>query len=76
MKHLSLKDHRGGNIEARYYIDGVRVSRDKYEYTKDVALRMDCFHTTGRDMGNGLVRRTNFTNVYIRKRNDGHVQNT
>lgn len=58
----SLAEHIGGGMEARFYVDGVRVSRADMETIKTRAYaggRVDCFHTAAREVEGGKTRRVN-----------------
>lgn len=64
--HYSMTDHKGADMPARFYIDGVRVSREKFEDIKDRGHRegrVNCFHTSGREIAGGKTRRTNHCTV-------------
>lgn len=62
MRTLSLVEHIGGGQESRFYIDGIRVSRDRMETVKIRAYMaggLSCFHTSGKQRPEGRTRRTN-----------------
>ena len=59
MRELNLLDVTYPHIPNRYFIDGVRVTYDHYEYVKQIALRIDCFTTEGIVLANGKVKRFN-----------------
>ena len=51
---MQLTDYKGAGQESRFYIDGVRVSRTKYEHTEQMGYmygRVDCFHTKAWPVG-------------------------
>ena len=65
---MQLVEHKGADMEARFYIDGVRVSREKAEHLKQQAYmfgRLDCFMTKGREISGGRTRRTNYSTLTI-----------
>lgn len=67
MKYYSMVEHKGAGMAARFYIDGVRVSRAKYEHIDQMAHmygHVDTFHTIGRPIGT-LTRRTNYKTARI-----------
>ena len=67
-KYYSLAEHKGGGQEARFYIDGVRVSREKFEDISNQAYcsgRLQCFHTIGKERPNGRTRRVNLSQAVI-----------
>jgi hypothetical protein len=64
--HYQLTDHKGGGQEARFLVDGVRVSRERYEAIKNAAYtsgKLDCFHTSGKPLPGGKTRRTNHSSA-------------
>lgn len=66
MHHYQLTEHKGGNMEARFIINGKRVSRALYDGIKSTGHSVgvvNCFHTTGKDIGGGAIRRTNHCTV-------------
>lgn len=67
--HFSLVDHKGGGMAARFYANGVRVSRSYFEAIKAAGFgpsgRMDCFATSGRALPGGRTRRTNYTSATV-----------
>ena len=58
-----MVDHKGAGMDARFYINGERVSRDTYETLETLAYsggRLDCFDTKGTSIAGGKTRRTNY----------------
>lgn len=59
-----LTEHSGGNCPPRYYVDGIRVAKTRFDAIRDRAHRegrLDCFATKCRQIGNGEFRRTNYS---------------
>ena len=68
MPSYQLTDHKGADMPARFYIDGVRVSRERYEHIEQQGYtfgRVDTFHTVGKPQPRGRTRRTNYKRVFI-----------
>ena len=66
--HYTLAEHKGGGQEARFYIDGERVSRERYEDISNQAYcsgRLSCFHTVGKERPDGKTRRVNYSEATI-----------
>ncbi|MEP2533509.1 hypothetical protein [Shimia sp.] len=67
--HFALTDHKGGGMAARFYANGVRVSRERFGAIKRAAFgpggRMDCFATSGRALPGGKTRRTNHSSATV-----------
>jgi hypothetical protein len=64
---MQLTEHKGAGMQARFYIDGVRVSRERYENVEQQGYMfgtVDTFHTKGAPIGT-KTRRTNYKTVRI-----------
>ena len=62
MKTYQMTQHTGGDMGARFYIDGVRVSDHDYSVMVNRAYRegrVDCFSTSGKQLPGGKIRRVN-----------------
>lgn len=62
----ALTQHTYSNKPPRYYIDGVRVSRDAYELHVQMARMYgtyDCFRTVCKPYGNGMFHRINYSHT-------------
>lgn len=46
---------------ARFYIDGKRVSRDRFEQVRNTATRLECFHTRAFPQPGGTFKRVNYS---------------
>ncbi len=60
--HYELVQHTGADMEARYYSNGTRVSRERFEYIETMAHmygRMSNLWTKARQVGT-TFRRTNY----------------
>ncbi len=64
---MQLIQHLYSDKAARYYIDGRRVSRDKYEHTiikaRIAGQQLCCFHTRAKQYGQGLFHRINYSSI-------------
>lgn len=62
---MQLVEHRYSDKPARFYIDGVRVSRDKWEHVHVLAniqgKRLECFKTRAFPYGEGNTHRINYS---------------
>ena len=61
-----LTDHKGAGMTARFYINGRRVSRERYELIEQMGYtngRVDCFHTSAKPVDGGKTRRSNYKTV-------------
>lgn len=59
-----LTEHNGADIPPRYYINGIRVSRERFDDVRARAYqsgRLDSFATKCKSMPNGRFRRTNYS---------------
>ena len=66
MAHHNLIEHKGADMPARFYIDGKRVSREKFEHVEQIARaygRSECFYTKCRELEGGRLRRINYKTV-------------
>lgn len=64
-----LVEHKGGGLLARFYVDGVRVSRHVFEALKDKAHeqgRVFNMLTRGFEKPNGKTRRVNYTTIELK----------
>lgn len=64
-RHHTIAETIGADMESRFYVDGRRVSRAHVEYLKIRADRLECFHTKGRQLSGGRIRRTNYSTAVI-----------
>ena len=58
-----LIEHNGGDVPPRFYVNGIRVSGERFRALKDRAYssgRLDSFLTRGRQLSGGRIRRTNY----------------
>ena len=63
--HHELTEMKGADMLAHFYIDGVRVSREKYEHIEQMGFmygRVSTYHTKARPVGT-KTRRTNYKTV-------------
>lgn len=60
-RRIQLSEATGGGQEARFCADGVRVSREKCDMLKRVALRLECLSTRGAERPGGKIRRYNYS---------------
>lgn len=62
-QYYNMSQTIGADMESRFYINGRRVSRDKFDYVQ-MRARMtgtiDCFSTRARQLPDGKIRRTNY----------------
>lgn len=68
MKIAELREITGAGMAPMFYIDGARVTREAYQSLKDRAYAAGglCnISTKGRDMGQGRIRRTNFSTAIL-----------
>lgn len=65
MRLHELVKHQGADMPARFYVDGVRVRREQYEYLESIATHSDTFHTKARGLPGGKIRRTNYKTIRI-----------
>lgn len=65
MKIYNMSETKGGGMEARFYIDGKRVSRATFQTVEREASRLDCFHTRAWPVAGGKTRRTNYKSAYM-----------
>lgn len=68
MRHFQIAEHTGGDMPARFYIDGKRVSRAAMQDLKDKAYshgRLECFQTVGKERPGGRTRRVNYSTAAI-----------
>lgn len=61
---VTLSETNGAGRDPRFFADGVRISRDAYRIMKDTACRLDCFHSTAKQVGT-TFRRTNYVSAYF-----------
>lgn len=64
MRCYNLTAIKGGGKSARFYIDGVRVSREKFEHVETMARmngHLECFHTKAIPLPGGKTRRWNYS---------------
>jgi len=60
---FELSDHEGAGMQARFYVNGKRVSRDEFETIETRAYmsgRLHTFHTIGKPIAGGKIRRINY----------------
>jgi len=50
---------------ARCYIDGKRVSRSRFDFVRDSAARLDCFHTRCWPVEGGF-KRVNYSHATMK----------
>lgn len=65
-KHFELVEHKGAGLQARFYVNGIRASREEYEHIEQMGYshgRISTFHTKGKPMPGGKIRRTNYKTV-------------
>ena len=58
-----MTEHNGADTPARYYVNGIRVSAERFRDLKERAYssgRLDSFATKGRQLRGGRIRRTNY----------------
>ena len=67
--YFMLTSYTGGNMAARFFVNGLRVSRARFEAIREAAHgpggRMDCFHTSGRALEGGRTRRRNDSSATV-----------
>lgn len=60
----NLSETIGAGMEARYFVNGIRVSREKFNELRDRAHdsgTLNCFSTRAWPIAGGKTRRTNYS---------------
>lgn len=65
MQHLQRIETRVSGKPARFYIDGVRVSRVVWDDLRVCHVSTDSIHTRASDMGRGITKRQNYSCVTV-----------
>lgn len=64
---MELVEHRYSDKQPRFYIDGKRISAEKWEWTHIMAnlkdKQLSCFHTVAKPYGIGCFHRINYSSI-------------
>lgn len=62
MAHFELISHKGGDMQSRFYANGQRISRDKFESLEIqggiIGGRVSCIWSKAKELPGGKFRRT------------------